>query len=262
MVDEIIGNLEKKVQELEIERQTFQNLVETERKKSISLTARTLPKHAADLVAAGKPVDPCEYKGVSVLSANVTGLDALANDMTATEMAVFLDDFGAKVNEIIATTTAIKIEQNGAYYLMADGIPNSSFETAIETVNLAMEMINCVCQYKVQVKACKEALGLKCGIHIGTVIASVAGTDSLHYSVVGEAVGIAKKLEHLAGNCEILISNDFKIVVDRSGQKFNIEKKPNEEAIRNEPDHKEAIFCIKPRENSSPTSVEVPDVEI
>ena len=98
--------------------------------------------------------------------------------------------------------------------LMGDGIlaffgaPLSHDDDPVRAVQTAIEMIIALQKFNAETHGRDwPPLGVAIGIDSGEVVAGYIGSeDHLNYTVIGDAVNVAQRLQSIAGSNEILIS--------------------------------------------------------
>jgi adenylate cyclase len=119
------------------------------------------------------------------------------------------------LNAYFSLMTPIIFEHDGTLdKLMGDGImaffgaPISHNDDPLRAVRTAIKMVNALETFNQQTHDKKwPKLEVSIGVNTGEVVAGYIGSEEhLNYTVIGDAVNLAQRLQTIAGSNEILIS--------------------------------------------------------
>ncbi|MDH4224137.1 MAG: HAMP domain-containing protein, partial [Deltaproteobacteria bacterium] len=159
----------------------------------------------------------------SVVFTDVRGFTAFS-EVTEPEVVV------ESLNEYFSIGTDVVLEYNGYIdkfigdaILAVFGVPVSQEDHAMRAVKASFEM-----QERLMDAAKKKGIELLAkigiGINSGVVVAgNIGSTKKMEYTVIGDTVNTASRLNGLAGNGEVVISKD---TLDRLGGKVKVEALP------------------------------------
>jgi class 3 adenylate cyclase/DNA-binding NarL/FixJ family response regulator len=173
-------------------------------------SARTLrsfvPAQLAARLASGEGVDAQEEVEVTVLFSDIRGFSTLAEQLPAREVAGILGRHLSAMAEVVLEYggTIDKFAGDGVMALFGapDPIPDHA-ERALRCAQ-AMQSRQRQLNWETWTESLPQ-LGIGIGVNTGTVIAgTVGGAGRLEYTVLGDAVNLAQRLQAEAGAGEIL----------------------------------------------------------
>ncbi|GAA6201450.1 adenylate/guanylate cyclase domain-containing protein [Aquicoccus sp. SU-CL01552] len=187
----------------------------TEARNATNLT-RYLPGQLAPRLAAGglDELRRGRWHEAAVLFIDLRGFTRLSQDMTAQELSDFATEYRRRVTAVARATGGIldKFMGDAAMIVFEEG--EDSAATARAGVDCALRLREEIADWsRVRVAAGAPPLRAGIGLHWGPVFSGVVGTtDRLEYSVFGDTVNIAARLEEetkrlgadILASCDIL----------------------------------------------------------
>ncbi|HEY3210282.1 MAG TPA: adenylate/guanylate cyclase domain-containing protein [Actinomycetota bacterium] len=175
-------------------------------------SARTLrsfvPAQLAAKLASGGEVNAQEEVEVTVLFSDIRGFTTLAEQLPAREVAGILARHLSAMAEVVLEYGGTLDKFAGDAVMAVFGAPDPITDHAERALRCALAMQ--ARQRKLNSEAGAGGLpplGIGIGVNTGTVIAgTVGGAGRLHYTVLGDAVNLAQRLQAEAGANEILAS--------------------------------------------------------
>lgn len=172
--------------------------------------ASFVPSQLADRLAAqpDAPIEPQEVE-VSVLFSDIRGFSAIAERLETRQVAVVVGVHLSAMAEVVATHGGMIDKFQGDAVMAIFGAPNPQDDHAERALRCAIAM-------QARQAELNEAgwdvdgltsLGVGIGVNTGFVIAgTVGGGGRLEYTVVGDAVNVASRLQAEAQGGEIVAS--------------------------------------------------------
>ncbi|EPG67173.1 adenylate/guanylate cyclase domain-containing protein [Leptospira wolffii] len=188
-----------------------------ERKKSDNLLRNILPEQIADELKRNDTVKPKRYDSVTVLFTDMAGFTNIAEKMSPEELVGELHFFFAEFDKIAGKYHMEKIKTIGDAYMAAGGLPEPNHTHAIDAVLCGLEFQEFMKRHKEE----RTRLGLptwelRLGIHTGSVVAGVIGTEKFAYDIWGDTVNTASRMESSGLPGEVNISKQtFHLVRDQ-----------------------------------------------
>lgn len=172
--------------------------------------SRLLPEGVADqLRAGGRRPGETEELEVTVLMSDIRGYSTIAERTDPTTLAHQLHEHRAAMNGAVHTQDGTVMQFVGDAVMAVFGAPAPRQDHAAAAVGAATAMH--VAQREVNrgwVAAGLEPFGLGIGLSTGTVAAALLGSeDRLEYSVVGDVVNLAARLQQWAAAGETVLSD-------------------------------------------------------
>lgn len=180
-----------------------------ERKKSDSLLLNILPESVANELKHQDKVIPKRYDSAAVLFCDMAGFTKVAEKMEPEELVSELDSIFRKFDEICLLYRMEKIKTIGDSYMAVAGIPDVNSTHAIDAVLTGL-LFQTFMEEQNEIHAIRgrEYWKIRLGIHIGSLVAGVVGTNKFAYDVWGDTVNTASRLESSGVVGEVNISQE------------------------------------------------------
>ncbi|MDX1670941.1 MAG: adenylate/guanylate cyclase domain-containing protein [Balneolaceae bacterium] len=169
---------------------------------------------------AGQSVSPGESRVVSVLFADIRGFSNFTSQLRPEQIVEFLNDYWEIITECIQQNKGSVNKYMGDGLLAVFGAPISDLNNHENAVTAALEMVHSLKDINAmysEVVGTEVKIGI--GINSGEVIVGNVGTDNfMEYTVIGDTVNIASRLESISKNKpnSIIISEQtYKLVKDK-----------------------------------------------
>lgn len=148
-----------------------------------------------------------ERRDVTILFADIRLFTTLSERMDAEEVIAMLNQFFGVMVDIIFENNGVLDKFVGDQLMAVFGLipsdnyaPNDAIHAAIEMQNATEKLM------KKRAKEGKETFKAGIGINTGpTIVGNVGSKDRMDYTVIGDTVNIAGRLQELAGGGEIII---------------------------------------------------------
>ncbi|MGH2527851.1 MAG: adenylate/guanylate cyclase domain-containing protein [Actinomycetota bacterium] len=178
-------------------------------KESSARTLRSfVPQQFAAKLAAGGAAAEQQEAEATVLFSDIRGFSALAEQLSAREIADILARHLSAMAEIVVAHGGMLDKFAGDAVMAVFGVPDPAPDHAERALRCAMAMQ--ARQAELNRDGWTETLselGMGIGVNTGTVVAgTVGGGGRLEYTVVGDAVNIAQRLQSEAEGGEIVAS--------------------------------------------------------
>ncbi len=152
-----------------------------------------------------------ESREVTILLADLRGFTAMSENYSPSSVIELLNRYYTRMNEIIVTQYEGTVDKfMGDSVMVLFGAPESRDDDVERAINCAVEMQMAMDE----INETNESLGLPnlfmgVGINTGTVVAGKVGSE-LHseYTVIGDEVNLASRIEAYSLRGQILISNN------------------------------------------------------
>lgn len=149
-----------------------------------------------------------ERKKVTVLFADLRGFTTISETLDQKKVVELLNAYFTRMTPIIFKNNGTLDKLMGDGILALFGAPISYADDAVQAVKTAIELIMALREFNVQMrKYGMPHLDLSIGINTGEVVAGYIGSEEhLNYTVIGDPVNTAQRIQSVAGYNEILIS--------------------------------------------------------
>ncbi|MDH3661023.1 MAG: adenylate/guanylate cyclase domain-containing protein, partial [Alphaproteobacteria bacterium] len=163
---------------------------------------------------------PSELRDVTVLMTDIVGFTARAEKMGAQETAAFLNHHLALVTGCIEAEGGVVDKYMGDAVMALWGALEPEPDQALHAVNAAIRIAEAVAADNSEEE---EPVRVRIGIHRGPVVAgNIGATTRMNYTVVGDTVNLAQRLEALGktllpdADVAILMSAETRQALDGS----------------------------------------------
>jgi class 3 adenylate cyclase/tetratricopeptide (TPR) repeat protein len=168
-----------------------------------------IPKQLAEKIRATGHVEG-ERRQVTVIFADISGFTALSERLDAEEVASFSNDCMKELVAAVYQYEGMVDKFIGDCIMAVFGAPVALEDDAERALRAALAMRERVEGFnRVWIDKLKEPLALHIGINSGTVIAGNVGNDlRMSYTVMGDTVNVASRLEGVAQRGQIFVSQN------------------------------------------------------
>ncbi len=166
-----------------------------------------IPRHLADKIRTTGQVQG-ERRQVTVIFADVSGFTALSETLDPEEVASFMNECLKDLAEAVYQYEGVVDKFIGDCVMAVFGAPIALEDDAERALHAALSMRHRVELFNQRRSdKLKEPLALHIGINSGTVIAGNVGSDlRMSYTVMGDTVNVASRLEGAATRGQIFVS--------------------------------------------------------
>jgi class 3 adenylate cyclase/tetratricopeptide (TPR) repeat protein len=168
-----------------------------------------IPKQLADKIRASGHVEG-ERRQVTVVFADISGFTALSERLDPEEVASFSNDCMKELVEAVYQYEGMVDKFIGDCVMAVFGAPIALEDDAERALRASLAMRERVEAFNRRwIEKLKEPLALHIGINSGTVIAGNVGNDlRMSYTVMGDTVNVASRLEGVAQRGQIFVSQN------------------------------------------------------
>lgn len=189
--DDEIGDLTKAFNDMSRSLRMKEELLNQQRKQNDELLLSLMPESVVQRYRGGEQAIADEHHNVSVVYAELHGIDQLSSEVSANELVTIVDDL---VRQFDAAAEAVGVERirtmyNG--YLAGCGLTTPRLDGVHRIVEFTCEMQRIVDRFDVK---SGHRLSLWAGINTGEVVSGLVGRSSVTYDLWGSAVNLAYQL--------------------------------------------------------------------
>ncbi|MBT3886021.1 MAG: adenylate/guanylate cyclase domain-containing protein [Rhodospirillaceae bacterium] len=178
---------------------------------------RYMPRSVADTILSNKGEFVPETKLATILFTDIEGFTALCERLSPAEVVSLLNEYFNLVIGVIYKHGGIVNQFQGDAILVTYNLPVEKEDHARAAIRTALEIQDQLADHIFQGR---EKMRTRIGINSGSVIAgSVGANERLNYTVHGDAVNIAARLEQMNKEfgTRVLISEDTKTLAGDTG---------------------------------------------
>jgi class 3 adenylate cyclase len=169
-----------------------EDLIAEQRRENDRLMLSLMPEPVVQRYREGEETIAQDHQNVTVVYADIIGLDELGADLTSDELLAIVNKL---TRQFDAAAESLGVEQvrtlhNG--YLASCGLSVPRLDNVRRTVDFAIEMQRVVDRFNVETG---NELQLRAGIDTGTVTSGLVGRSTLAYDMWGSAVNVAYQVQ-------------------------------------------------------------------
>jgi class 3 adenylate cyclase/tetratricopeptide (TPR) repeat protein len=158
-----------------------------------------------DRMSENSPTMESERRIATVMFADISGFTAMSEKMDPEQVTCTMNDCFCMMEECIKTHGGTVDKFMGDCVMVLFGVPKALEDAPQKAVNTAIELRNCLARFNVE-KKLAIPLNLHIGINTGPVLAGmVGGSDKQEYTVMGDTVNLASRLEDASQVGQILV---------------------------------------------------------
>jgi HAMP domain-containing protein len=175
-----LGELTKVFNKMCSKIQEQNQMIQQKNVENESLLLNILPAPIAERLKGGSTNIADSFANVTVLFADIVGFTRLASNLSATDLVKLLNELFMKFDNAALEYDIEKIKTIGDCYMAVCGMLNPAQDHTARMINLAVRMINICHEFSLKNNM---DVKLRVGIHTGTVVAGVMGTNKFIYDV-------------------------------------------------------------------------------
>ncbi|XP_011692309.1 PREDICTED: retinal guanylyl cyclase 2 [Wasmannia auropunctata] len=198
MLEKYSNNLEELIRE-----RTEQ--LDMEKKKTEQLLNRMLPGSVAEKLKLGMPVDPEEFREVTIYFSDIVGFTTISARSTPFQVVDLLNDLYTCFDDTINAYTVYKVETIGDAYMVVGGCPVRIPDHATQVATMALDLLHQSGKFKLK-HLPDTPLRLRIGLHTGPCCAGVVGLTMPRYCLFGDTVNTASRMESTGAPWRIHLS--------------------------------------------------------
>lgn len=200
-----------------------QRAIEEERQKSERLLLSILPEAVAEELKRTGRCEPELFSDVTFLFSDLVNFTEKAEKLEPATLIAELNDIFTGFDSIMSKRGCERIKTIGDAYLAAAGIPDRLEDHADRMVEAARDMISFLSERNAHGPHTWE---IRVGIHSGSAVAGIVGTNKYIYDVFGDSVNTASRMESNSLPMRINLSAATAALV---GGRFSLESRPGTE---------------------------------
>lgn len=182
-----------------------EGLLAEQRGENDRLLLSLMPEAVAQRYRDGEQTIAQEHQDVTVIFADIIGLDEISNGMSGEELVGAIDEL---VRELDSTAEALGVEpirtvHNG--YLASCGLNVPRLDSVPRTIDFAVEMQRIIERFN---SGKGYHLSIRAGVNTGNVISGLVGRSSVIYDLWGAAVNLAHQMRSGATESGIFVTTD------------------------------------------------------
>jgi class 3 adenylate cyclase len=188
-----------------------EDLIEEQRRENDQLLATLMPQEVVKRYKQGDQTIAEEHQDVSVVYADIIGLDEFSRNLSAEESLALVNDVWRSFDEAASRIGIERVRTTRNGYLASCGLAIRRVDNARRVVEFTFEAQKIIDRFNA---ANSASIALRAGIDTGSVTSGLVGQSSLVYDLWGDAVNLAFRVQGVARTPGVYATQR---VVDRLG---------------------------------------------
>jgi class 3 adenylate cyclase len=200
-----IGDLTVAFNEMSRNLQIKDELLTEQRKENDRLMLSLMPESVVRRYRDGEQTISQEHQDVTVIFADIVGLDEISNDVSGDELVGIVDDLIRELDSAAETlgVEPIRTVHNG--YLASCGLNVPRLDSVVRTIDFAVEMQRIIERFSSRTG---HHLSVRAGVNTGNVVSGLVGRTSVIYDMWGAAVNLAHQMRSGATESGIYVTSE------------------------------------------------------
>jgi class 3 adenylate cyclase len=169
-----------------------EELLNEQRQENDRLLSTLMPEQVVERYRQGEEVIAQDHQNVTVIFADIVGLDRLQAELSSEESLVIINEFARQMDAAAEElgVEPVRTVHNG--YLASCGLNVPRLDNVRRTVDFAIETQRIIDRFNAETG---RHLGLRAGIDTGQVSSGLVGRSSIVYDMWGAAVNLAYRVQ-------------------------------------------------------------------
>lgn len=180
-----------------------QELIDAQREENQKLLLTLMPESVAERYKKGEETIAEEHDNVSVVYAELVGLDDFASGLSGNQEITQLNSLMRGFDEAAHKAGVEKVRALRAGYLASSGLIVPRVDNVRRAVEFAKEMRQVVQRFNAQHGT---SIDLRAGVDSGTVTSGLVARTTLAYDLWGDAVSLAYRVRSVTGEPGVYVS--------------------------------------------------------
>ncbi len=199
-----IGNLTAAFNEMSRNLEIKEELLNEQRRENDRLLLSLMPEPVVQRYREGEQTIAAEHQDVTVIFADIVGLDEISDDVSGDELVGIVDELVRQFDSAAESLGVERIRTFHNGYLASCGVTTPRLDNIHRTVDFALEMRHIIDRFNSQTG---HQLSLRVGINTGDVVSGLVGQSSLVYDMWGSAVSLAYQMQSGAPQAGIYVTS-------------------------------------------------------
>jgi class 3 adenylate cyclase len=200
-----IGDLTSAFNEMSRNLKIKDGLLTEQRNENDRLLLSLMPEAVVQRYRDGEQTIAQEHQDVTVIFADIIGLDEMSNGLSGDELVGIVDELMRELDSAAETlgVEPIRTVHNG--YLASCGLNVPRLDSVHRTIDFAVEMLRIIERFNT---GRGYHLGIRAGVNTGNVISGLVGRSSVIYDMWGAAVNLAHQMRTGTSDSGIYVTTD------------------------------------------------------
>ena len=179
-----------------------------ELKNAQDLLLEMFPKHVAEALSEGRRVEPEHFDCVTIFFSDIVGFTTICASVSAVKVSDMLDRLYLRFDALSRKHDIFKVETIGDAWMGVANVTHPQPDHTKRIAEFAVDAVAAAGDTLVDVDDPDRGfVQIRVGFHSGPVIANVVGSRNPHYTLIGDTVNTASRMESNSAPGRILCSN-------------------------------------------------------
>jgi class 3 adenylate cyclase len=200
-----IGDLTAAFNEMSRNLEIKEGLLTEQRNENDRLLRSLMPEPVMQRYRDGEQTISQEHQDVTVIFADIVGLDEISNGLSGDELVGIVDELIRELDSAAETlgVEPIRTVHNG--YLASCGLNVPRLDSVPRTIDFAVEMQRIIERFN---SGTGYHLSIRAGVNTGNVTSGLVGRSSVIYDMWGAAVNLAHQMRSGTSDSGIFVTSD------------------------------------------------------
>jgi magnesium-transporting ATPase (P-type)/class 3 adenylate cyclase len=217
--------------------------------KTENLLVQMMPPHVLENMKNNRSITDKMHE-VTLLYADIVGFTKWSSDKSPNTVVDMLSQMFTRFDKLCVVHNVYKVHTIGDCYVVMSCIDSKNRDPRLECNNVLKMALSMTSVIENINSEQRTSLNMRIGIHTGTIIAGVIGTNIVRYDIYGPDVLIANKMESCGKSGKIHVSDVTKNVIENSSL-GNYEFVYNKDIVIKTIDRKHSGYFLSIKSNLS-----------
>jgi class 3 adenylate cyclase len=187
-----IGDLTQAFNDMSRNLAIKEDLLSEQRRENDRLLSMLMPEQVVERYRQGEEIIARDHQDVSVIFADIVGLDRLQAELTSEESLSIINELARQIDAAAEELGVEPVRTVHNSYLASCGLNVPRLDNVRRTVDFAVETQRIIDRFNAETG---HHLGLRAGIDTGQVSSGLVGRSSIVYDMWGAAVNLAYRVQ-------------------------------------------------------------------
>ena len=187
-----IGDLTQAFNEMTRNLGIKEDLLNEQRRENDRLLLLLMPEQVVERYRQGEEIIAQDHQDVSVIFADIVGLDRLQAELTSAESLSIINELARQIDAAAEELGVERVRTVHNGYLASCGLNAPRLDNVRRTVDFALETQRIIDRFNAETG---RHLSLRAGIDAGRVSSGLVGRSSIVYDMWGAAVNLAYRVQ-------------------------------------------------------------------
>lgn len=179
-----------------------------DKKMTQDLLYDVFPRHIADALKVGRKVEPESHELVTIFFSDIVGFTSMSQRMSPMKVSNMLDRLYSCLDKLARAHKVFKVETIGDAYMGVTNLDQTQDDEHVRNIaEFAVDAVEAASKTLIDEDDPKMGcIKIRVGFHSGPVVSNVIGSLNPRYSLVGDTVNTASRMESNSKANRILCS--------------------------------------------------------